>query len=417
LVKTPHPIGEITTHIASATDRFVRLMREGVASTNGDACTSAQTCLLSSSEVSAAVVQALEGPLGFPPLAAGIVPGDRVAIAVDESVPCVGVVVRGAVEAFRRAGVEADDISVVTSDPTTNRLCREALPSGGASPHVVTHEPDDEKNLCMIGQTRRHEPVLINRTIFDADVVLPIGCARIGGTSVYESLFPRFSDTPAIERYRSPLTRTSETSVERQAREIEEAGWLVGVPMVVQIVPGANETIAHVLAGEARAVSRRCEELCRDLWSLHSPQRVSLVIATITGGSETQNWENVGRALAAAEQLLDEGGAIAVCSNLDKPPGESLGRLIGSNDLERAERKIIRDHGADSVPAWHLARALQRGPVYFLSQLDDETVEDMGLAPISSTAELARLAGRHESCAVVEDSQHAVVTVDDKDWE
>src|SRR5688500_12601445 len=94
LVKTPHPIGEITTHIASATDRFVRLMREDGASTNGDASTSAQTCLLSPNEVSAAVVQALEAPLGFPPLAAGIVPGDRVAIAVDESVPCVGVVVR-----------------------------------------------------------------------------------------------------------------------------------------------------------------------------------------------------------------------------------------------------------------------------------------------------------------------------------
>jgi hypothetical protein len=89
-----------------------------------------------------------------------------------------------------------------------------------------------------------------------------------------------------------------------------------------------------------------------------------------------------------------------------------LGRLIGSTDLEKTERKISRDHGADSWPAWQLARALQRGPVYLLSQLPPETVEDMGLAPVTDIAELARLAGRHESFVVIEDSQHAVVTVD-----
>ena len=35
--------------------------------------------------------------LSFPPFAAGIVPGDRVAIAVDEMLPHVGEIVRGVV--------------------------------------------------------------------------------------------------------------------------------------------------------------------------------------------------------------------------------------------------------------------------------------------------------------------------------
>jgi nickel-dependent lactate racemase len=414
LVKTPHPIDEIPSRIESATDGFVRLMREGdVNSGNGKgggACHSS----LSSAELRAAVVSALEDPLGFPPLGAGIVPGDRVAIAVDENVPCVGAVVRGAVEAFERAGVEAADISIVTADAATGRLCKEAFAAENTAPQFVTHDPDDKDNLCLVGQTRRHEPLLINRTIFDADVVLPVGCARVDGGSIYESLFPRFSNAVALEKFRSPMTHQSEKGVSDLTREIEEAGWLVGVPMVLEIVPGADESVAQVVAGEPHAVAERCAELCRELWSLHSPRQVSLVVATISGGAAAQNWQNVGRALAAAEQLLGEGGAVAICSNLEAPPGESLGRLIGGDDLEKAERKITRDHSPDSLPAWHLARALQRGPVYFLSQLDDETVEDMGLAPIASTAELARLVGRHESCAVVEDSQHAVVTVDTK---
>ncbi|HEX5470803.1 MAG TPA: hypothetical protein VFW73_02900, partial [Lacipirellulaceae bacterium] len=56
-----------------------------------------------------------------------------------------------------------------------------------------------------------------------------------------------------------------------------------------------------------------------------------------------------------------------------------------------------------------LARALQRGPVYFLSQLDAETIEDLGLAPVESIDELMRLATRHETFVVVEDAQNAVV--------
>jgi hypothetical protein len=166
-----------------------------------------------------------------------------------------------------------------------------------------------------------------------------------------------------------------------------------------------------VIAGEPQAVMERAAQLCREQWALLSPQRVSLVIATVTGGPEAQTWNNVGRALAVTERLVAEGGAVAICSNLEQPPGESLGRLIGADDLADTERRLLRDHADDSWPAWLLARALQRGPVYFLSQLNTEIVEDMGLAPVADLAELMRLAGRHESVAILADSQHAVATV------
>jgi hypothetical protein len=49
--------------------------------------------------------------------------------------------------------------------------------------------------------------------------------------------------------------------------------------------------------------------------------------------------------------------------------------------------------------------------------LDPETVENLGLAPVASIQELARLASRHESVAVIEDAQHAMPTVDGEDDE
>jgi nickel-dependent lactate racemase len=334
-----------------------------------------------------------------------------VAITVDSATPCVPEIVRGAVESLLEAGVEPQNVSIVTTDAVTDQVCRDALAKMESVPQFVIHDANDKINLCLVGMTKRGEPLLINRALFEADIVLPIGCARVNAVGAYGSVFPRFSDAETLAKYRTPSHHDRPKERASTLRDVDDAGWRIGVLMTVQVVPGRGETVAQVLAGEPRAVSRRSDELCRQLWSLHSPQKVSLMIATVTGGVRTQTWENVGRALATAEALVDEGGAIAICSNLEEPPGQSLGRLIGS-DLDRALRKISHEAGADSWPAWRLGCALQRGPVYFLSQLNAETVEDLGLAPVDSVEDLVRLAGRHESFVVVEDSQHAVVTVD-----
>jgi nickel-dependent lactate racemase len=407
MVKTLHPLDAIAGSISSANGHEVRLIRMSGAkraANQGDALVAPES----------AVIRALAEPLEFPPLAAGIVPGDRVAIALGDTIPRAGEIVRGVVESLQRAGIETDAISIVTTDAKTSQSLLEALgPRAPATPRFEVHDPDDKANLCLVGLNRRQEPLLVNRTIFDADIVLPIGLARVRGSGAFDSLFPQFSDAESIRRHRTPESLTNARGRTEMAHEADEAGWLIGVPLVIEIVPGPGETVAHVIAGEPQAVARQCDELCRRQWSLRSPRQVDLAIATISGGSPSQTWANVGRALAAAEPVLEADGAIAICSNLDAPPGESLGRLIGTTDLEKTERKISHDQGADSWAAWQLARALQRGPVYLLSQLAAEIVEDMGLAPIAEIAELARLAGRHENFVLIEDSQHAMVTVDE----
>jgi nickel-dependent lactate racemase len=410
LVKSPHPLAEIAARIAQADGEGVRLERAG-----SSAPISPSNNNRISIDPAVAVQNALAEPLDFPPLAAGIVPGDRVAIAVDETLPCFASIVRGAILAMNRAGVEPHDISIVTANDQATALCRQELAEIEPELQYVTHLPASETDLCLVGATKRGQAVLINRTIFDADLVLPIGCARIGCENAYDSLFPRFSSAETIARYRTPAEQDALAQRKGKRTAAEEAGWMIGVPMTVQVVPGPNETVAYVLAGEPQAVACRCHELCQERWSYRAPRRVSLLVATITGGAASQTWANVARALEIGEQVLEEGGAVAICTNLDERPGNSLGRLIGNPDLDVAAHKVYHDHDADSWPAWRLARALQRGPVYFMSQLDTNTAEDLGLAPVESVDDLVRLASRHESFLVVTDSQHAVVTVDGED--
>lgn len=405
MVKTLHPIDTISSRISQADDRVVRLVRAENGAANGRD--------LAPLDPAAATARALAEPLDFPPLIAAIVPGDRVAIVVDAAIPYAAAIVRGVVDELHRAGIDDDAISIVTTGSEFGQRCRDDLENSASSAiRSVTHDPDDETNLCFLGIPKKREPLLVNRTIYDADVVLPIGCARIDNCGAYDGLFPSFAGAEAVDRFRTPARHESDAARADMLRETNEAGWLIGAPLVIQVVPGAGDTVASVVAGDPQAVAERTAELCRDQWLFASPQRASLVVANISGPAAAQTWNNIGRALAAAERLVAEDGAIAVCSNLGEPPGESLGRLIGSSDLDAAERKISHDHAKDSWTAWRLARALQRGPVYFLSQLDADTVEDMGMAPIADIDELARLATRRERCIVLDDAQHAVAIVE-----
>jgi nickel-dependent lactate racemase len=400
LVKMLHPLETIAQRISFDDERRVPLARRR----DGRRA-------LRPIDAASAAVAALRAPVEYPPLDQSIVPGDSVAIAVDASVPSVVELIRGSIRAFTHAGVEAESISIVAATLELADTCRANLNRNGESDvRVVLHDPEDENNLCLVGTTARREPLLVNRTIYDADVVLPIGTACLTGDS-YAGLFPQFSTQAAIDRFRTPASVESAAAQAAQRREVQEAGWLIGVPMLMQAVPGAGDGLADVVAGEPQAVGARARSRYRQLWSRRSPRRASLVIATVTGGPLSQTWWNVGRALSAAEQLADDDGAVALCTNLDRPLGESLNRLLGNSDSEAAARSVFHDHAEDSWAAWQLARAVERGPVYLLSQLEDETIEDLGLAPVADIDEIIRLAGRHESCIVLEDAQHTVVHV------
>ena len=276
MVKSLHQINEISEEGALNNGRLVRLTREmdaGIVPTQPV-------------DPVSATLHALAEPLEYPPLAASIVPGDRIAIAVDETVPQVGEIVLGVVQALRSGGIDDESISVVTRDAATSQICRDVLSQQGeVAVQFVVHDPEDERELCLVGLSKRHGPLVVNRAIFDADLVLPVGCTRRDRRGVYGCLFPRFSNLEAIARFRTPSRLDSAAAIAELRRETNEAGWLIGVPMVMEVIPAANEKVAQVVVGESHAVAKRAKQLYREQWAFRSPQRASLVIATVTGSA------------------------------------------------------------------------------------------------------------------------------------
>jgi nickel-dependent lactate racemase len=380
------------------------------------------------SDPAQAVSRALSEPLGYPPLAQATVPGDHVTLAVGPGVPQLGEIVCGAVVSLLAAGIEPQDMTVLLTEQDFargHRAVNDALDNGvldkgvAALIHLIQHDPVDRASLSYLAASKENKAIYVNRHIFDADLVLPIGCARPQGSLGYYgehgALFPTFADDAMQQRFRAPDSSTSSVQNRRRQQEVDEAAWLLGVQMVVQIVPGLGDSVLHAIAGEARAVAQRCVLLCDATWQHQVPERVALVIAAIGGRREQQTWENVARALSTAMAVAEEDGTIVLCTDLRSRPGEALQRLAALDEQPQLLRKIRRARSPDALAAWLLASAAQRVRVYLLSGLDEDTVENLGMGYIASPDEIGHLARRCHSCLLLADAHRAGLVLADSE--
>ncbi len=359
----------------------------------------------------AAAVAALRAPLDLPPVAQAIVPGDHIVLALDAETPQAPRIVAGAIQAILESGADPRQVTVVLSHARDEEDV-ELLPDGLRDVvQVEVHQPDNPDSLCYLATSAENLAIYLNRRIVEAEFVLPIGPLRpassFGYFGSWGGLFPAFADQATRQRYQSPgATRAAVAG--RLRHEADEAAWLLGVQYVLQVAPGPDDRVLAVLAGSAAAVHEHGQRLCEDAWRRPLPQRAGLVIAAISGGPDQQTWENFGRALYAAAQAVDEDGAIALCTQLRRPPGPALQRLSGVDEESDRQRAVARQDSFDAQSASLLAELLEKKRIYLLSELDGETVEDLGLAHVATEAEMARLTRSHDSCILLADAQYAM---------
>jgi nickel-dependent lactate racemase len=365
-------------------------------------------------DLPAAVAQALGDPLDYPPLRRAVVPGDKVVLAVEPGIPRVETIVAAVAADLVAVGIEPPDITVLWAEG--DAAAESASSLGHLTPAV--HQPANRGQLRYLAATDKGEEIYLNRAVCDADLVVPIGCFRaaeaVGYYGVHGATFPTFSSAKTQARFRGlEAADNSSQGHGRAVAEANEVGWLLGTQFTVQVVPGAGDSVLEVLAGHSERVQARGAELFEAVWTWRAPQRASLVVAAIEGGDRQQTWENFGRALAAAGEVVAEDGAIAICSDLAAAPAQAMQRLAGADDRWAALRRIRKEPPSDILPATRLAQALDRGRVYLLSRLDECLVEDLGMAAVASGDEIARLAGRHASCILLANADRVAVAVAD----
>lgn len=363
-----------------------------------------------------AVQAALDEPLEYPPLDQAVVPGDRVAVVVDRYVPHAAKVTEAVVERLLRCGVTPEAVTVVYPEGATPPALRAspAVPAGGSANGVLVevHNPDDRNRVSFLGNTLSGRGIYVNRTLGEADFVIPIGSPRGPISWSYHgplaAIYPLLSDRETQKRYRNPaLLHSTGDTAERAQVEVDAVGWQSGAQFTVQVVPGRGDEAAAIVAGEIRAVRKRTDEVLRARDQHGVETRSQVVVAALTGEAN-QTWEQFAVVLGTAASAVEEGGAIAVCSDLAEPLGPALDLLTKcGDDRDEVETHIRKERPVDLFAALTLIEVQRRARVYLISKLDVETVENLGMTAVAEPDDIGRLASRRGSCLILGDAQHA----------
>jgi len=189
-----------------------------------------------------AVRDALEQPLDFPPVRQAVVPGDRVAIALDSSLGVVGPLLSVLVDLLCQSGVEPGDVTVVASAGNRARL-PDQLPQGIA---LELHDPTDQRRLAYLATTNEGRRIYLNRHVTDADVVIPVG--RLGYDPIlgyrgpWSAIFPSLSDQETRASYRQGMAGDApgQLTPRPELDETFEVSWLLGTQFHLGLVPGRS---------------------------------------------------------------------------------------------------------------------------------------------------------------------------------
>ena len=343
------------------------------------------------------VLESLASPAHGPPLAAHVVPGDRVAVALSGAVPTAAAVVAAVVERLGAAGVEADAIHVL-----------HAGGNAAAAPGCVEFDPTVDAATSYLVADEAGHPLYMARELVDADVVVAVGGwgwnATLGGRALEGELWPAFTRAAAGAELTRDLARRGRLALHDWKARQHDIVWQLGVCASLRLVAGRQGSLHAAFFGLPDEAGRRARAAAR-AWCPVIDEPVEVVVASL---AEPTSFAGVIRGVAAAARVTQPGGTICLACRAETPPGIVFQRWRQGAPLERLVHEAVgtRDRAlvADALETRLFARALGDRRLVLLSDIDEAAVEELEFGFADSPDTIARLAERADSVAVLHEA-------------
>jgi len=218
------------------------------------------------------IAEAFRQPVNFPHISQVVYPGDKVAVAADAFVVSrPGMLANFAAE-IMAVGLDANDVTVLMLESERKMheaAFRDALPEEWRTAiRVVGHNPLEPQCLAMLGVAKDDSPIMLNRTLVEADVVIPIerheaainrgqASALTGHFGMHSVIYPRFADGETQKRFLfSGAKKNREKLLAALVAEVDEIVYALGVMMTVQILTDSQDEITRFIVGDAKEIGK-----------------------------------------------------------------------------------------------------------------------------------------------------------------
>lgn len=337
---------------------------------------------------------ALENPIEHPMLAESIFPGDRIAILVQNGLPAARETLESLLRLLNRFRIETEDLLVVIpeimkrtfdlvevtpADPKSGAagVWRMASDEGASPLRFEIHATDQQGATCYLAANEQGNPVYVNRSLCDSDVILPLSCLSPTADRS-DCLYPEFS----TDETRARFHEKKDTLAQRVA-EAELANDSLGLFFSIEMICRPGEVIEDIVCGSRVHARRVAAERLEPLWQMDAGADCDVVVTTIESAGEKATWSQVVDAVRTAGNTVVDGPIVVLSVLKEKPPAK-----VKAACLAQFEGSV-----PDSLPEHlqHFASILCERPVYLKSSLPQNLVEGLGLGHIESTESARRI--------------------------
>ncbi len=349
----------------------------------------------------AEVRRALIAPIGSPRLKDIVHPGEKIAIITSDITRPMPTykVMPALLDELYAGGVKKEDVTLVFAlgshrkhtDAEQKKLAGERAWN---EIKCVDSDPDD----CVhYGTTSRGTPVDITRVVAEADRRICLGNIEYhyfaGYSGGAKAIMPGVSTRAAIQANHSrmvlPEAKAGALETNPLRMDIEEAGAMVGIDFIVNVVLSEHKEILKAVAGDATEAHRAgCRFLDR-LYRKELKEPADIVLVSQGGAPKDLNLYQTQKALDNAKHAVKDGGVIILIGSCKEGLGEKTFEqwMTEADSARSLIERIGREFKLGGHKAAAIAMVLERAEVDLVSELDDDFVRSIFLKPYKTVQE------------------------------
>ncbi|MFQ6089770.1 MAG: nickel-dependent lactate racemase [Methanosarcinales archaeon] len=337
------------------------------------------------------ILKALNNPIENEKLRSIVSKNSKVSIIVsDITRPTPNhIIVPVIVENLDELGLDRENISVVFGTGihrNHTRKEKEKLTGNTKDINIFDHSSKDKDNLMEIGTTRDGTEILVNRKVYESDVVITTGCVEFhyvaGYTGGKKSILPGISGEPTIIKNHSKMI-TKEKECESGKldgnpvhEEMVEASRLLRVDYNLNVVLNEKKEIVKAFGGNIHDSHLKCVELCDLMYKIKIPRKADIVVVN-TKYPKNINLYQAQKALENAVKAVKQNGAIIWNTECFGGFGnETFYRWMieAKTPSEIIEKMKSKGFLFGAHKAYMIARALEKADVILVSKIPNHLI-------------------------------------------
>ncbi len=358
----------------------------------------------------AAVLDALQNPIGSQPLLERILPDTKICIAFtditratpnDRIIPWL----------LEHLGGPNDNITLLnqlgTHRPNTREeletmLTREVV----ANYRVLNHEPENPEALVQVGTTADGTPALLNRHIVEADLRIITGFIEphffAGFSGGVKGIMPGCAGLETVmsnhgaKNIGDPQATFGVTEGNPLWEELRDIALKTGPSFLLNVTLNEQRDITNVFAGDIIEAHKTGCVFVKKSAMQPVEQPFDIVVTTNSGYPLDLNLYQGVKGMSAGARVLKEGGTLILAAECREgvPDGSPLDDLLRSAGSIEEILAMLSTPGFVRPEQWQAqiqALVQRRAEVLVCCELDDATLRACHLAPCADiSAEVAK---------------------------